>query len=109
MIADTLANVDGFCILILTMLNLAPFGKTSSLWTINVHSCMFMKYIFFIISFLFSLMQSGVFKIAQVLLEQSLINVLRDFTVFYQLLLFFFFFLNAKCNSDFKSSTIHKF
>lgn len=54
-------------------------------------------------------MQSGVFKIAQVLLEQSLINVLRDFTVFYQLLLFFFFFLNAKCNSDFKSSTIHKF
>lgn len=36
-------------------------------------------------------MQSGVFKIAQVLLEQSLINVLRDFTVFYQLLLFFFF------------------
>lgn len=31
-IADILANVAEFCILILTMLNLAPFGKTNSLW-----------------------------------------------------------------------------
>lgn len=53
---------------------------------------MFMKY-FIIIIILFSLMQSGTFKVAQVLSEQSLINLLRD-SVFHCILStapFFFF------------------
>jgi len=51
LIADILANVAGFCILILIMFNSAPFGRANSLWNevplhINTHSCMFMKYFF---------------------------------------------------------------
>lgn len=61
LIAGISANVPGFCILILTMINSSPFGKTNSLRNevflhTNVHCNVFMKYsnLFFLMQVQFS-------------------------------------------------------
>lgn len=107
-IADTLANIAGFCILILTMFSLAPFGKTNSLWNQvapqHKHTLLHVYEIFFLFIYLPSLMQSGIFKIARVLLEQSPINLRRD-SIFSCILFTILFY--AKCKSAFKNKHAH--